>query len=146
MMNPGAKSPACRRRGGVLSVEMLFLLPLLMLFVLAIVQFGMMLHARQQLSAACREAARTAALGGDAERIRQTLLMHLGDSRLSASTFKITDKDGRPVYHPGEVPPGEPIEVWVECPVHCVVPDLLGWTGYSIKNDVIVCRTVMRKE
>ena len=61
-------------------------------------------------------------------------------------TFRITDKDGNPVADPSEIPSGEPIEVWVEIPTALAVPDLLGWTGYSIKDDVIVCRTVMRKE
>ncbi len=43
--------PVARRRRGILAFELLLILPIILLLILAMVQFSLTLHARQQLVA-----------------------------------------------------------------------------------------------
>lgn len=51
-------------------VELALVLPILMMFMFGIVEFGRGYNARIELTAAVREGARTAALGGDADAVK----------------------------------------------------------------------------
>lgn len=135
-----------RRRRGILALELLFILPILMLLMLAMVQFSLTLHARQQLVAASREACRVAALGGDLGEVERTVRRTLGSGRLSDADVELTDETGTPIPAGMTVPSGEMVSVWLRLPTIHVVPDLLRFMGYSIKNDELVARTVMRRE
>ncbi|MCS6975910.1 MAG: pilus assembly protein [Gemmatales bacterium] len=134
-----------RRRGSV-TVEMTLLFPVVLLLFLGMIEFSMMLHARQQLLAASREGARVAALGGDLDEVRQAVRLYLGNGRLGDADVRLTATSSEPVQDVREIPSGEPVEVWVSIPAGYVVPDLLRIVGYSIRNEELVARTVMRKE
>lgn len=54
----------CRDRGAVM-VEFALILPLLLMLVIGIIQFGFALNAQVAIQAAAREGARVAAVGGD---------------------------------------------------------------------------------
>lgn len=56
---------AIHRDGGAVAVEFGLLLPLLLLIVLVIIDFGMMLSAKVTVTQAAREGARVEATGGD---------------------------------------------------------------------------------
>lgn len=139
------RGPAQRRRG-VLAFELLLILPLLLLLILAMVQFSLTLHARQQLVAASREGCRVAALGGDQEAIENTIKRVLGNGRLADAEIDVTDEAGTPITAGQIIPTGEPISVWLRLPTVHVVPDLLRFMGYSIRKDELIARTVMRRE
>jgi len=66
----------------------------------------------------------------------------LGDARYAQAsvTAMLTDSNGDPVAS------GEPIAVRVQMPAGAAVPDLLVFAGLSIRNQVLVGQTVMRKE
>jgi len=134
------------RRRGSLTVEMTLLFPIVLLFFLGMIEFSMMLHARQQLLAASREGARVAALGGDIEEVRQAVRIYLGGGRLGDADVRLTALGSEPLQDARQIPSGEPVEVWVSIPAGYVVPDLLRIVGYSIRNEELVARTVMRKE
>lgn len=134
-----------RRRGSV-TVEMTLLFPVVLLLFLGMIEFSMMLHARQQLLAASREGARVAALGGDLDEVRQAVRLYLGNGRLGDADVRLTATNTEPVQDTREIPSGERVEVWVSIPAGYVVPDLLRIVGYSIRNEELVARTVMRKE
>jgi hypothetical protein len=135
-----------KSRRGVLALELLLILPLLLVVVLAMVQFSLTLHARQQLVAASREACRVAALGGDRGEVEQMAHRVLGTGRLAEAEIELTDEAGTPVPSGQAVPSGEAISVWLRIPTACVVPNLLRFVGYSNRNDELVARTVMRRE
>ncbi|HEX2119622.1 MAG TPA: TadE/TadG family type IV pilus assembly protein [Acidimicrobiales bacterium] len=59
------RSPAKRDERGAAILEFAVVLPLLVLFVFGIVEFGRAYSARIELTAAVREGVRAAALGGD---------------------------------------------------------------------------------
>lgn len=133
-------------RRGILTFELLLILPILLIVLLAAVQFSLTLHARQQLVAASREGCRVAALGGSLDEVERTVRRTLGTGRLADAEIDLTDESGK-TLHPGTpVFSGEPVAVWLKLPTVHVVPDLLRFMGYSIKNDELVARTVMRRE
>lgn len=135
-----------RSRRGILALELLLILPILLLLVLAMIQFSLTLHARQQLVAASREGCRIAALGGDLGEVERTVRRTLGNGRLADADIEITDEAGRTIEAGQAVPSGEAVAVWLRLPTIHAVPDLLRFIGYSIKEDEIIARTLMRRE
>jgi hypothetical protein len=134
------------RRRGVLTMELLLVFPILFALLLAMVQFSLTLHARQQLVAASREGARVAALGGDLDEVRAAVQRTLGRGRLADAAVHLTDGRGEEIAGGQAVPSGTAVAVWVRLPARHVVPDLLRFVGYSIKKDVLLARTAMRRE
>jgi hypothetical protein len=128
-----------RRRRGILAIELLFALPLLMALLLAMVQFSVLISAQQQVTAAAREAARVAALGGSPQDVRTTVDRFLGPCRAAVSaTFTTTSGD--------PIPAGDPVEVIVQIPTGRMVPEFLGFIGFSMRNTKLTAVSVMRKE
>jgi hypothetical protein len=135
-----------RRRRGSLTVELIIAFPILFGLLLAMVEFSMLLFSRQQLTAASREGARVAAIGGEIQDVERTVVRYLGEGRLGDAEVSMTDSTGNLISTSDAVPSGESVEVWVRLPANHAVPDLLRFIGYSIRDDEIVARTVMRKE
>jgi hypothetical protein len=125
---------------------LIFVFPFLLMFLLGMVEVSLMLFSRQQLVAASREGARVAALGGDETDVQETVVRYLGPGRLADADVAVTAVDGQPVRSARDIPSGEPVEVWLRLPTAHAVPDLLRFVGFSIREDEIVVRTVMRKE
>jgi Flp pilus assembly protein TadG len=130
-----------RRRAGV-ALELLLVFPILLSLLLAMIQFSMLLVARQQLTGASREAARVAAQGGDLNAVQTAASLYLGQGNLSNAQVQavLTDATGMPL------PSGAPVSVTVQVPANQAAPDLLAFVGVSIKNEVLSAQTVMRKE
>lgn len=138
-----ANLPARRtRRPGSLSVEMLLLAPLLIAVVVAVVEFSLVVVALQKLEAASAIGARVAAQGGNARSVREAVLRALGQGRIGKAEVvaDLMGDDGYPL------PSGSPVEVIVAVKAGEVVPDLLGFIGFSIKDMKLRGRTLLRKE
>jgi Flp pilus assembly protein TadG len=129
-------------RKGSFTLELLFVLPILMSILLGTIEFSLFGLARQQVVAASREGARTAALGGNSQEVQQAVQQYLGNGALANATVQasLTDALGNPI------PSGQPVQVTVSLPANQAVPDLLAFIGFSIKNETIAAQTVMRKE
>jgi hypothetical protein len=138
-VDPPRRRP--RRRAGV-ALELLLVFPILLSLLLAMVQFSMLLAARQQLAGASREAARVAAQGGNLTAVQAAAALYLGQGNLSNAQVLavLTGPTGLPL------PSGAPVSVTVQVPATQAAPDLLAFVGISLKNDVISAQTVMRKE
>lgn len=68
MHNPRRPAPASAPDRGAAAVEMALVLPLLLLLVFGVIDFGRMFNAQLTLTEAAREGARAAAVGGDAQQ------------------------------------------------------------------------------
>ncbi len=137
------RGPQARRRlGALLSAELLLILPLLLAFILASVQFGTTLAVEQRLAAATREGARVAATGGDRHAVVAAVERVLGPAIAHHAEIctVLTDAQHQPL------PCGEPVQVIVKVRACKVVPDLLRIIGYSIRNETLASSTIMRKE
>jgi Flp pilus assembly protein TadG len=131
-----------RRRRASIALESLFVLPILVIVALAVVEFSMLISARQQLLAASREGARAAATGGSPREIELAVRSRLGHGTLSQAKIRtiLVDEDGRPLAS------GEPVVVQVEVPATAASPDLLRVIGYSLRQQTVTAYTAMRKE
>jgi hypothetical protein len=121
---------------------LLLLLPILLAMLVGVVEFGMMLAISEQLSQASREGCRVAAVGGDEEDVIEAVHRTLGEGRLDEAKIEVVmaDEDGRPLHE------GEPVMVRVSIAADRAIPDLLCFIGFSIKDETLAGRTVMRKE
>lgn len=128
-----------KRRPATMTIELLFALPVLLAVLLATIEFSVFLSARQQVTSATREAARVAALGGSAEEIQTSVARFLGPNVAEVQATLIDD-NGDPLGV------GDPVTVVVSVPTARMVPELLGFIGFSLRGTEISARAVMRKE
>jgi len=139
------------RRGILLLAEFLFMMPILMCFFLGISEFYMMIATRIDLLNASRAAARVAASDGytfksqaaaDAEKTAKAVL---GTGRLSKNGHvHITwSQDLPPSQTAGQ---SDWVEAEVDVKARSVIPDVLGWVGFSLGNKSIVAATRMKQE
>ncbi|MFL5328171.1 MAG: TadE/TadG family type IV pilus assembly protein [Gemmataceae bacterium] len=125
-----------RNRRGILAMELLLVLPILLGVLLAMIEFSLLLTARQQVTIAAREAVRQAALGASEEDVNIVIVRVLGPHPYDV-TIDPADLDAQP---------GDPITIVVSVPTNAYVPDLLKFIGFSLRNTRIGCRAVMLKE
>jgi Flp pilus assembly protein TadG len=123
------------RTGALLAMELLFILPFLLLFVLAMVEFTFLITAETRLAAASREGARVAALGGDADDIQAKLDTIFG-MQASDVTFQVA-------YLNESQNPGDPVRVAVSAVATALVPNYLSIVGFNLKDRVLTAQTVM---
>jgi len=131
------------QRRGILAVELLLVLPILVALFLGMMQYSLILGARQSLLAASREGARVAAHGGTKEEVCATVRRVLGTGSLGAANVKIRSVFEDP-QHPFDG--RDRVEVCVCVRTTCVVPDMLRWIGISFRNQDLVVGSVMLKE
>jgi hypothetical protein len=136
------RAPKPSRRSGSAAIELLILIPILAAAVLAVVQYGLMIAANQQLEAASAVGARVASQGGGPAEVEHAVKKHLGDGRLRQADVlgKLTDEHGYPLTT------GETVVVVVQIPAEKAVPDLLRFIGISIKGQTLSGQTALRKE
>jgi hypothetical protein len=125
-----------------MTVELIMVLPILLLLLFAMVQFSMLLTARQQLLAASREGARTGARGGSPAEVGAAVKGALGQGSLGEARVHYRVLAGDPSQ---PVPGRERVEVTVEVPATRVVPDLIRWV-VSFEDQDLVATTVMQRE
>jgi len=128
------------------TLEALFVLPVLLLVLLGSVEFGLLLSCRHQLWGACREAGRLAALGHGRDRIHAVVCQYLGESRASQAEIEVEDGSGKACREPGEIPPGETVRLRLRLAAPCAAPDLLRFVGFSLQGQMLEVETVWRRE
>src|SRR5579885_1174137 len=131
------------RRQGHLAVELLLVLPLFLIALAMVIEFGVILTARQELMAASREACRVAAHGGDDDEVKAAAQRVLGKGRLGSATVVIDRFEDDPVPPNG---PRDRVQVVVHVPITKLVPDFLGWVGVTFAGQELVAGTVMSQE
>jgi Flp pilus assembly protein TadG len=129
-------------RRATVAVELLLALPVLLAVLLGVVEFSLLLVARQELVTASREGARVAAQGGAQTDVIQAVQQFLGAGNLSSATITavLTDAMGQPLAS------GQPVSVTVSLPATKAAPDLLKFIGFSIGGETLTAQTIMRKE
>ena len=134
-------NPATRR--GTIIVELLLVAPIFVVLLTAMIEFSMILTARQELLSASREGCRVAAHGAPNEEIRAAVACTLGDSRLREAEVRIKHFEENHVLPHA---PRDRVQVVVHIPTTWVVPDFLGLIGISFAEDELACATVMSME
>ncbi len=135
-----------RDQKGQSLVEFALTLPVLLLLVMGIVQFGIVFNAYITVTSAAREGARLAVVGADDEQVR--LRVKEAAAALLLNNLEEGDIDITPPYDPDNYNPtdpgarkvGEELKVRVNGTVPVIVPGLNVFTGnaYSFSSQSIM--------
>lgn len=112
-----------RRRGAILSMEMVLVLPIFLLLVFSIVEFSLLMSAQSRLAEAARQGVRLLSMSGCPEsHVREAVNSLLGPKLKGQCRMEIA-----PAGHAGEM-----AHVRLQVPMICACPDLLWMTGFSL--------------
>ena len=136
-MNQWRLKRSAEKRSGMLSLELVLVLPLIATILFAVCEFGLLFSGRQSLVAASRAAARVATLAGATQDdVAQTVQDQLEPEL--CQELRIDAELGR---HSGDL-----VVVTLSLPMTSVSPDLLRFIGLSLRDHDLVAETVMCKE
>ena len=135
-----------KRKGAVLTVEMLFILPLIVLVMLAIAEFSFMLLGMQAIAAAANVGAREAALPSSSDA---TVEMAVEDA-LAGWVFQ-TKEETKTFVNGSDVDvatavTGDTVEVAVILKTTHAVPDMLKFIGLTVAGQELRATFVTRRE
>lgn len=125
-------------------VETAIVLPLLLLFILGIIEFGRAVMVQQILTNAAREGARQATLPGTSTAVVEAAVEgYLDNTSVSGAsrTVQVLDINGSAV-EVASAPTKSPVVVYVSVPHDEISFGLTQWLGSS----VLSARVVMRRE
>ncbi len=141
-----------RRKGAVLSIELVMVLPILLVIVLAFVEFGILLMATQGVGAAANVGARAAALPSST----RASVVSAVDGALTGWIWKgqhevvifvnNTAVTALTPDHLANAATGSVVSVTVNVEMDAAAPDLLRYFGISIAGKEITTTYVTRKE
>jgi len=130
------------RKGALLSTELLFVLPILAGLLFAMVEFSMLLSAKQQIKSASRLACRVASLPAADPVQLEHVVRGAAEQGLVRSSL-IESYELR--FDPGQNT-GDEVVAEVRVPMRAAAPNLLSVVGFNLKGRHLTARTVMRKE
>jgi hypothetical protein len=133
------RRPIARRQGVLLSTELLLLLPILLIFFVAIVEITFLIVIEARLASAAREGVRVAARGGDSGDIEAAIALIFGDPSKSQVTFTVN-------FPNGTNNTGDPVQVIVMAPATAYVPNYLACVGYDLTGQTLTAQAVMTIE
>ena len=126
-----------KSRGGSLTMELVFVLPILGVLLLGIFEYSLLFFARGEVVDASRAGARFASLAGSSTvEIEQRVLNTL--SPRLRGTAEIGIESG--------VFSGDPVSVAVKVPMSSAAPDLLWPIGFGLNGKHLISQTHMVKE
>lgn len=125
------------RRRGVLTIEMLLVLPILLFVLMAVFEFSILLFARSSVVQSCRVAARQASLGA----VDQSQVEDVVRQVLSPNLQNNLVVNYIPASRSGEV-----VTVYVQVPMTNAAPDLLWPIGFSLQGRYLTQETCVVRE
>ena len=129
---------SCRSaRRAVFTVELILTLPIVLLLLLALIEFSLLAHGHQKLVVAARDGARVASLSGASEgQVKWAVLRHLRGPMAEQAEIRVRLAERS----------GEPVTVQVAVPMKAAAPDLLRIVGLGLADRCLVAATTMAKE
>lgn len=130
------------QRRGVLTLELMLVLPILLILVLGVVQLSLMLVANQALGAAASVGARAATLPGATNASVETAVAQ------AIAPWRFAGEVDPVVVSPNPIfaPTGTPMSVTVSVDSIHAAPNLLKFIGLSIEGQKLQATYVARKE
>ncbi len=133
----GGKPAVPVQRRGSLTMELIFVLPILGVLLLGLFEYSLLFHARGEVVDASRAGARFASLPGcTPEAVEQQVLITLSP-RLRSNAEVVVEAGA---YS------GDPVQVSVRVPMTSASPDLLWPIGFSLQGQYLLSETRMVKE
>ena len=125
------------RRGAVLSMELVLVLPILLLLIFSLVEFSMLTAAQARVAAAAQAGARFMSISGATDNSVQERVAQILGSDLSAAC-RISVQPAKYV--------GETCYVSVAVPMQSASPDLLWCIGFGLAGRTLESRAGMVAE
>jgi Flp pilus assembly protein TadG len=140
-----------RRKGAVLSIELVVVLPILLSILLATVEFGMLLMSSQGVSAAANVGSRAAALSSSTRSTVEAAVNNsLNGWKWQAAHEVVIFVNGNRVTPTNDflaaAVTGDVVSVTVNVDMDDAAPDLLRYFGISIAGKELTTTFVTRKE
>jgi Flp pilus assembly protein TadG len=142
MFSPRRKNAKRNRKGAVLTLELLLVLPILWIICFGLVELSLLLMGMQRVQAASSAACRMGTLPA-ADPVAQQQAMRnaaagaLGTAGLVA-TYTMYSQVGEYA--------GDPVLVEVSAPMSAAAPDFLRVIGFSLRGRQLVARTQLCKQ
>jgi len=135
------RSESSNRKGAILSMELILVLPILLLLIFSIVEFSMLMSAQTRVANAAQNGARLLSVGGMPSAAAEADIKARVEQLLGPSLARecvITIDPGNYASDLGHV--------YVQVPMRNACPDLLWMTGFSVANRSINCNAAMAME
>ena len=134
-------SKTSNRKGAILSMELVLVLPIFLLLVFSIVEFSMLMSAQTRVANAAQNGARMLSICGVASSTAETEIKSrveqlLGPALAQQSVITIT-----PGAYASDLG-----HIHVQVPMRNACPDLLWMTGFSVARRYINCDAAMAME
>jgi len=129
--------PSPTKRAGLFSVELIFVLPILLLVVFALVELSLLLAAERKLTEVSAVVARTGSLGGTDAEMTAVMKAALGPKWADNAELKVSPT------HADDRLQGTTLEVTVSLPAKYAGPNLLRSIGINLTEATLVGRTVI---
>ena len=132
------RSPTAPRRG-LITAELIFVLPIFLALVLATVEFGLLMTASEQVQLAAATACRVGT------QPSSDLFVLENQVNLAAQAALVSPRlqtNAAISFTPGVVP-GDQVTVSISVPMTAASPDLLAFIGFSLNNRFLTATVVM---
>ncbi len=139
VVGPAAIRTRHARRGSILTSELLFVLPFLVLLVAGMLELGTMLYGKQKLAAACREGARAVSISGNPAEATRVVGLALGPGVSADLLVEVTSENGTQFANPGEM-----ILVVVGLPVRDI--SFFATDFFGLGSQMVYAQAAMRRE
>jgi Flp pilus assembly protein TadG len=131
------------RKGAVLSLELLLVLPILLVVCFAVVEFSMLLIAMQRVQTASSAACRIGTLPARNPDVQQQAMLAAAKAALGNPSLIAACQ--MPQSDVGTYA-GDPVVVVVSVPMTAAAPNLLKMMGFSLEGRQLVAQTEMCKQ
>ena len=135
------RSRSSNRKGAILSMELVLVLPIFLLLIFSIIEFSMLMSAQTRVANAAQNGARMLSICGMASpavetEIKSRVQQLLGPALAQQSVITIT-----PGAYASDLG-----RIHVQVPMRNACPDLLWMTGFSVASRSIHCDAAMAME
>jgi Flp pilus assembly protein TadG len=130
-----------QRRGALQAAQLLFVLPILLIVLFGIVQFGAYFMQQQKLQSAVNVAAQIASAehDSDGQRISQA------ETAFYEALGEVAWRDDVQLEIDVARVAGEAVKVAVSVPTRAVLPDSLAWVGLGLGEQRMSAQAVMKR-
>lgn len=134
------------RRPGSVALEVLLVAPVVLTFLLGLVQLGQYLVAEEKLAEASAQAAMLHAQGASKQQVLDAVKAVLGDTWYQHATVRYNDCGTSSGSTPPAVQQGELVIFRIELPANVVSPNLIGFLGGSACSNLLVGQSAYVKQ
>lgn len=130
-----------RRKGALLTFELVLVLPIVIGFAFGILELSLLLAAQHRVELASAAACRIGTLPARELNVQRIAIERAAGNAMGVRLTHASQIDFYPGFHTGD-----PVRVRITVPMNRAAPDLLRWLGLGLGDRQLVADTTMRRE